>query len=207
MRYPKLREIKEALKSFFSKPYTTRFPAKPHIPFERFRGKPVPDDEKCIACGACAEVCPSRAIEVKDTLDKKPETRDIIWHYDLCVYCGQCESLCTTLDGVKLSNEFDLAVFDRSDLYMKTGKDLVLCEDCGNIITTRAHLVWLLDKLGPYSSGNFNLIYTAQKELKVAQDIPSRVEPDEIIRPDLFRVLCPKCHHLVLVYNQTGKQP
>ena len=207
MRYPKIRELKEAIRSFFSKPYTTKYPAVPHIPFPRFRGKPIPDDEGCIACGACAEVCPSRAIEVRENLDKKPPTREMIWHYDLCIFCGQCERLCTTEKGVKLSNEFDLATFDRQSLFMEIEKELVMCEDCGTIIAPKAHMIWLLEKLGPYSSGNFTLIYTAQKELKVADDLPSCVDASEIKRSDLFRVLCPKCRHLVLVYNQTGKQP
>ena len=158
MRYPKIRELREAIKSFFSKPYTTKYPAVPHIPFPRFRGKPVPDDDACIACGACAEVCPSRAIEVRENLEKKPATREMIWRYDLCIFCGQCERLCTTEKGVKLSNEFDLSTFDRPSLHMEIEKNLVMCEDCGNIIATQAHLIWLLEKLGPYSSGNYTLI-------------------------------------------------
>ena len=167
----------------------------------------MPDDDACIACGACAEVCPSRAIEVRENLEKKPATREMIWRYDLCIFCGQCERLCTTEKGVKLSNEFDLSTFDRPSLHMEIEKNLVMCEDCGNIIATQAHLIWLLEKLGPYSSGNYTLIYTAQKELKVAEDLPSSVDPSEIKRSDLFRVLCPKCHHQVIVFNQTGKQP
>lgn len=37
MRYPKLRELKEALKALIKGPYTSKFPFKPHVPFERFR--------------------------------------------------------------------------------------------------------------------------------------------------------------------------
>ncbi|MEW6556768.1 MAG: 4Fe-4S binding protein, partial [Elusimicrobiota bacterium] len=75
MRYPKLRELKEAIKALIKGPYTTKFPFEPHTPFPRFRGKPVPDEKNCIGCGACAEVCPTRAIEVIDpdiTLTRSP---------------------------------------------------------------------------------------------------------------------------------------
>ena len=39
MRYPKLRELREAIKSLFSRPYTIKYPAEPSVPPERFRGK------------------------------------------------------------------------------------------------------------------------------------------------------------------------
>ena len=115
MRYPKLRELKEAIISIFTPAYTTKFPKKPHTPVERFRGKPVTDDEECVGCETCANVCPSGVITFKDDADKKLRTieRDL----SLCIFCGQCEAHCITKDGVKLSNEiFDLTVFDLKDL-------------------------------------------------------------------------------------------
>ncbi|MCX5782129.1 MAG: 4Fe-4S dicluster domain-containing protein [Elusimicrobia bacterium] len=207
MKYPKLRELKEAFKSFFSKPYTTKYPAEPHTPFPKFRGRPIPDDNECIACGACSIVCPSNAIEIKENLDKKPPTREVIWHYDLCIFCAQCELLCTTSKGVKLSLEFDLATYNRASLFSGIEKELIMCECCQTVIAPKTQFLWLINKLGPLSSGNFNLIYTAQKELKIAEELPSEVDSSEIQRPDLFRVLCPKCRHLVIVFNQTGQQP
>ena len=66
MKYPKLRELKEAVKSLFSRPYTSKFPFKPHEPFDGFRGKPQYFDEYCVGCGACSHVCPGNAITVID---------------------------------------------------------------------------------------------------------------------------------------------
>ncbi len=130
----------------------------------------------------------------------------MIWHYDLCIFCGQCERLCTTEKGVVLSQEYNLASYDRPSLFMEVEKELVICQCCHTIIAPKAQLIWLLDKLGPLSSGNFNLIYTLQKELKVAEYIDDEVITKEIVRPDLFHVLCPKCRHRVIVFNQTGKE-
>jgi formate hydrogenlyase subunit 6/NADH:ubiquinone oxidoreductase subunit I len=40
MRYPKIRELIEAVKSLLSRPYTSNFPRRPLEPAKRFRGKP-----------------------------------------------------------------------------------------------------------------------------------------------------------------------
>ncbi|MCX5778031.1 MAG: 4Fe-4S binding protein [Elusimicrobia bacterium] len=206
MKLFKLRELKQAFTALFNKPYTNNFPAQPHIPFPRFRGRPVPSDDACIACGACAEVCPSRAIEVINTVEGNIPSRAVIWHYDLCIFCGQCERLCTTIDGVKLSNEYDLATDDRSTLFARIDKELILCESCRAIIAPRAQLLWLIKRMGALASGNFNLVFEMQKELGLV----SRAQPPTpgfASRQDLYRVLCPHCRHQALIFNQTGKQP
>jgi len=62
MRYPKLRELKEAIRALIKGPYTSRFPFEPHQPYERFRGKPEFRQDDCVGCGACFQVCPAKAI-------------------------------------------------------------------------------------------------------------------------------------------------
>ncbi|HBU69357.1 MAG TPA: 4Fe-4S ferredoxin [Elusimicrobia bacterium] len=207
MKYPKLRELKEAITALIKGPYTTKFPAEPHVAMPGFRGKPTPDKELCIACGACAEVCPARAIEVKNNTETSPKTRDIIWHYDLCIYCGQCERLCTTQKGVTLTQEYDLATTDRSTLYSGVQKELVVCQDCGEIIGTKDQLLWIYKKIGPLTGGNYNIIFTAQNELGLSsEDSNTKSDKEQVQRADLYRLLCPKCRHVALVFNQTGKQ-
>jgi len=207
MKYPKLRELKEAITALIKGPATIDFPYGKHTAMPGFRGKPTPDQQECIGCGACAEVCPCAAIEVKNILDKQPKIREMIWHYDLCVYCGQCERLCTTQKGVKLTQEYDLATHDRSTLFSKVEHELVICEHCSAIIGTQPHLKWTAGKLGPLAGGNFNLIFTSQKEMGLSENASPDIKSQEYRRQDLYKVLCPKCRHLALVYNQTGKQP
>lgn len=200
----KLRELKQAIASLFGAPYTNNFPAQPHEPFPRFRGKPIPSQTGCVACGACAKVCPSRAIEVIDTVTAPVPVRAVVWHYDLCVFCGQCERLCTTTEGVKLSREFDLATTDRSTLWSRVDQELVLCQDCGAIIAPRAHLHWLIARLGPLSSGNFNLILETQRTLGIAEQ-PQFAPSTTASRQNLYQILCPHCRHAALIFNETGK--
>jgi formate hydrogenlyase subunit 6/NADH:ubiquinone oxidoreductase subunit I len=85
MRYPKLRELKEAVVSLVTPAYTSKFPAEPHTPFEKFRGKPVVDDENCVGCETCANVCPPMAITFTD--DKEKGVRIIRRDYGKCIFC------------------------------------------------------------------------------------------------------------------------
>jgi hydrogenase-4 component H len=172
-----------------------------------FRGRPTPSAKHCIACGACATVCPPGAITVVEDLNAKPPTRELVWNYDVCIFCGQCERLCTTEKGVHLTQEYDLATSDRSKLTDSVKKELVVCECCATVIAPVAQLLWAAKKLGPLSSGNFNLTLTMQKELKIAEDVKTELADTPASRANLYRLLCPKCRHTVLVFNQTGKQP
>ena len=209
MKYPKLRELGEAIRALIKGPYTSKYPFKPHTPPERYRGKPIPDDDYCIGCMACCEVCPPDAIEVVD--DPEKGIRKIFRYTDRCIFCGQCEANCTTEKGVRMSQEYDLACFDRESLCTEQEFELVLCEKCGAIIGPKKQLIWLARKLGPLAYGNFPLLLTAQRELEIVKEespspgpAPGK-EPSSPTRSDIFRVLCPKCRHQVLIFDQYGK--
>lgn len=201
MRYPKLREIKEALVSLFTRPYTTKFPFEPHKPFDKFRGKPVVNDEICVGCEACASVCPPGAITIKD--DTKKRIRTIERDYSVCIFCGQCEANCITEPkAVKLSNElFDLAVFDKAELIEKQEKELLVCEYCGAAIGAKKHLEYIYEKLGPFAFSQQMTIAQLSEKLKlIDKDIFSTpTTKDEYKRKDFFSILCPNCKRKVLL--------
>ena len=114
MRYPKLRELKEAVIAVFSPRFTTRFPAEPCVVPEKYRGKPEFDLDTCIGCGACVSVCPSSVcLTQEDDVDADPPVRRITLNYYTCIFCGNCSDNCTTEKGINLSNEWDLAGLDR----------------------------------------------------------------------------------------------
>ena len=197
MRYPKLRELKEAITAILKGPCTSKYPFKGHQPAKRFRGKPVFSNEGCIACGACALVCPARVIEVKDKVIGWKGTRKMVLHLDECHYCGQCSALCTTRSddpaGIKHTTEFDLAGFDRRVMVSTTDeKELQLCEVCGDVITAKAHLAWLAKRLGPLAFSNPTLFVASMKSMGFAEEVSVSAK-DYILRSDRIKVLCAKC--------------
>lgn len=199
MKRPKLRELKEAVVSLFTPAYTTTFPDKPHEPFTNFRGKPVVDDNSCVGCETCANVCPPGAITFHD--DKGKGIREIRRDYGKCIFCGQCEEHCITGSGVKLSDKiFDIAGFDRNKFIEFQTKELVLCQHCQAVITTREHLQFLHRKLGPKAFSSIITMNIRNKTLQLAAPGDNLVPvSEELQRKDMFNILCPNCLRTVLV--------
>ena len=192
MKYPKLRELQEAIISLFSRPYTSNFPIKPHEPAEGFRGKPLVNEEDCVGCETCANICPSLAITISD--DKENNNRTITRDYGACIFCGKCEEHCLTGEGVALSQKFDLACFDRDTLIETQERELLTCNHCGVIITTKDHYKHIHEKLGPkaYSSiMNLNML-NERLMLDRQQDVNIDVK-DGLKRKDMFNILCANC--------------
>jgi len=199
MKYPKLRELKEAVISLVTPAYTTGFPRTPHEPFENYRGKPVVDDVNCVGCETCANVCPSNAITIED--DRETGMRVIIRNFGKCIFCGMCERHCITGKGVKLSDKiFDMAVFDREKVVEKQEKRLVICRHCNAIITTDEHIHFLHARLGPKAfSSTLNLNLLNEKlELAPAGETEVAVR-DHLKRKDMFNIICPNCLRSVLI--------
>jgi len=199
MKYPKIRELKEAVISLFTPAYTSKFPAEPHVPFENFRGKPVVDNDNCVGCETCANVCPPHAITFSD--DKEKGIRTIKRDYGKCIFCGQCQEHCITHKGVILSDKiFDIAVFDRNKNIEYQEKELLICENCGAVITTREHLHFMHRKLGPKAFSSILNLNMLNQKLGLAEGHDLEVEiRDDLKRKDMFNVVCPNCLRQVLV--------
>lgn len=204
MKKPKLRELGEAIKAVIRGPVTIKFPAEPYEAPEAFRGKPQYDQDECVGCGACAEVCPSQCIAVTDDVDAQPPVRRLEIHTDACIYCGQCELNCTTEKGVHLTTEYNLACFDRSTCREAVEKELVLCEVCGAVIGCRDHLLWVAERLGAKRYANPTLILLADGELGLVSGSAHRDPDRPLDRSDTMRVLCNACRRTTVLRETWG---
>jgi len=196
MKRPKIRELIEALKSLFSPPYTSDFPRKPHVPFERFRGRPYFHEEDCTGCTACAQVCPAKAIEVNDEIKNGIAKRKLTVRWDTCIFCGQCEANCLTSKGIMLSREFDLATTEkREDLKQTIEKEFVVCECCGEPIVPYDQYVWLAKRLGPLTFTNASLLlfYLRTTGLALKERFAAGSSSSALNRATRIKILCPRC--------------
>jgi len=203
MKKPKLRELKEGIISLFTPPYTTKFPYEPHIPPKRFRGRPEFNLDECVGCGACANVCPSKAIEVIDDIGE--EKRVLIHHPDKCLFCGECERNCITTKGIKLTNKFDVSYFkEPEEVENKVEYPLVICKSCGSIIGTEKHIIWIYKKLGNLSYSNAVLVTNIIKNLNIKTE-----EQEKVILPiqrtDIMKIICPVCKRTAFISDEKIK--
>lgn len=199
MYLPKIREIKEALGSLFSAPYTTKFPATPYKPSDEYRGFPRYNDTYCVGCGACAQVCPTGAIKIYD--DPKNKIRKLVVEYTSCIHCGQCNEKCITEKGIAPTSEysFPLADLKAPEAMESIEKELVVCECCGEVIGCRDHLKWLKERLGAKAYAHPNFMLNAQETL---MDLDPSKPKDRLRREDYMKYTCPRCRQKIVIKDE-----
>ena len=194
MKWPKLRELKEAVKALVVGPYTSPFPKEPHLPHPNFRGQYKFNEKKCVGCLACQEVCPVGAIAHEDRIDDGKAMRTIIHYSDTCIFCGECEAHCIAdHEGIKTSNQWELSFFDRKTQSFETiQKELQLCEICGTVITGKDHLKWIAEKLGELAYSSPTLYQSRLQDLGVIDQNLVAACQDQA-RSDRIKILCAPC--------------
>ncbi|MBX5326129.1 MAG: 4Fe-4S binding protein [Candidatus Bathyarchaeia archaeon] len=108
---------------------------------EEYRGRHEFDSEKCIGCGACAQVCSSDAIELTENNGKRTVKVD----YGHCSYCAFCQDECPE-DAIKLTREYHLVFTDRKQASVTTDVDMQKCSSCGAYFMPQRQLKRALER-------------------------------------------------------------
>jgi hydrogenase-4 component H len=199
MYLPKLREIREALTSFFSAPYTSKFPVKPDTESQHYRGMPRYTQEACVGCGTCVQVCPSKAIEMID--DKQNKIRKLQVDYCSCIQCGECHVKCITGTGINNTNFYSVAVTNvkAPEVFETVEKELLICECCGEVIACRDHLRWIKERLGAKAYAHPNLLLLTQAQFSSLD--PSKPK-EHLRREDQIKMVCARCRYQIVVADE-----
>lgn len=192
------RILLHVVRALISPPYAKRYPSERFLPVESFRGRPRFDAEACIGCGACAEVCPPKCIDVVDDVGSSPPMRRLVQHLDACIWCGQCERHCPTGHGIRLTNEYNCVGFAPADFEERVDKELLLCELCGGVLAPADQLRWLVRRLGPLAYANPTLMMFHGCELGLV-DRGVRSQDEEVQRSDRLALQCPQCRRKTAV--------
>jgi hydrogenase-4 component H len=203
MYLPKIRELKEAITALLKGPYTHPFPKIPTPIPDNLRAAPKYFKDYCIGCGACAEVCPARAIKVEDITDIEKPIRRLTCDYANCIFCGECHLHCTTDKGIQLTQEYELSYFEEKEALEIIEHELVLCEICGGVIAPKSQLLHLYEKLGTIAFSNPTVYLTKMEEFQMI-DESARPETRQIDRWDMVRVTCPTCRRNILLKEEWG---
>jgi NADH-quinone oxidoreductase subunit I len=117
------------LSRFFTKPVTRRYPKEKRPAVLGFRGlhalvrNPATGDAKCVGCGLCAAICPSRCINVYTS--EGSEHQKVVDRYEIevlrCVYCALCVEACP-YEAISLTPHYEYADYSRDAIYMTKEK-------------------------------------------------------------------------------------
>jgi len=129
---------------------------------EGFRGKHEFDAEKCIGCGACAQVCSSDAIEVID----EDEKRLVRINYAQCTFCGFCQDECPT-QAIRLTREYHLSTDNKKTAYVINKVEMFRCRVCGSYYVPSKQIRWAIERIMEKAVVYKNL----RKELEDAMQI------------------------------------
>ncbi len=98
------------------------------------------DTDKCPVCEACSNLCPFRALELRDEEDK----RKLVFLAGNCTVCGVCEEICP-YNAIKLRYKYNSEVYNTPHVLAED--EIARCRKCGRPIGSMKHLKSLERKL------------------------------------------------------------
>ncbi|NLI74395.1 MAG: 4Fe-4S binding protein [Euryarchaeota archaeon] len=113
--------MKQFIKAVVNRPQTILYPWEKMATPDAFRGRPGLIFDKCIGCGICMRICPTRCIDLVEVDDlKKAEGEEPKKvkrprvNLGRCLMCGYCAEYCPT-DAMIVTPDYELATFSREE--------------------------------------------------------------------------------------------
>jgi NADH-quinone oxidoreductase subunit I len=117
--------LRVTLPYHFARTVVVQYPEAEPTVQDRSRGFHVYQIERCIACEACAKICPAGSIRVGKSGPRKiDKTRDLAVggaiteyqiDYNTCLFCGMCAEVCPTA-CLQMGSIHDHSCYRREDL-------------------------------------------------------------------------------------------
>jgi NADH-quinone oxidoreductase subunit I len=92
-----LKMFIESLKNLVSEPETIKYPFEPSPEPKGYRGTIHYNEELCIFCDKCENICPPGAIKFV-VVDYESGKKEYNYNPYLCIYCGACVRECPKAD-------------------------------------------------------------------------------------------------------------
>ncbi|RLI37993.1 hypothetical protein DRO60_03980 [Candidatus Bathyarchaeota archaeon] len=143
---------------------------------EGFRGLPELDADKCVACGACANSCPTGAMSFEDLEAEEAALRAVRVNYGLCIYCATCQEICPE-EAVDLTGEYRAWFRSKEEMLKGIEVPLRRCANCGRPFATNKQVEACLNRLLERAGRVYERLLEEVKHLMS---------------------YCPECRHLVV---------
>ena len=116
---PMYISMKQFIKAIINRPQTVLYPWEKLVLPDAFRGRPGLIFDKCIGCGICMRMCPTRCIDLVEVDDLKKvegepakKVKRPRVNVGRCMMCGYCAEYCPT-DAMIVTPDYELATFTR----------------------------------------------------------------------------------------------
>ncbi|WP_200873666.1 NuoI/complex I 23 kDa subunit family protein [Candidatus Magnetobacterium casense] len=120
-----LQGMKLTLTTAFKKPVTKQYPKEKRQARSGFRGMhalvrdPATGKAKCVGCGLCAAVCPSRCINIYTS--EGPNHEKVVDRYELdilrCLYCSLCVEACP-FGAVVMTEHYEYSDYSKDSFFL-----------------------------------------------------------------------------------------